>query len=154
MIQTGIITIGPLRDAADFQASAGPALREHAGLLGWRVTAEAMVPDDFEKIGATVLDFARQGCRLILTAGGTGISFTEVTPEAIRSVARLELPGYGETMRREGFVLAGNAMDCRALGAVVEDSLVVALPGCPVAAVACLAVVAGAVRGTLGSLGV
>jgi molybdopterin adenylyltransferase len=89
--------------------------------------------------------FADQGCGLILATGGTGIAARDVTPEAIRAVMRVELPGFGETMRRESMKITPNAILSRSLAAVVERSLVLALPGKPSGAVECLSFVVGAI---------
>ena len=69
-----------------------------------------------------------------------------MTPEAIRALMRVELPGFGETMRAQSMKTTPNAILSRALAAVVERSLVIALPGKPAGAVECLGYVAGAVE--------
>lgn len=141
MIPTGIITIGDYHSDPAFRATPGPALRAAVAGAGWRTIAEAIVPAETSQIAQTVRSFALQGCHLILTNGGTGLAAGEVAPEAIRSVARLEIPGFGETIRR-----AANDPDMvlsRCLGAVVEHSLVVALPGSPGDARAAFDAVAG-----------
>ena len=84
-------------------------------------------------------------CGLILATGGTGIAERDVTPEAIRGMMRVELPGFGETMRRESMKITPNAILSLSLAAVVERSLVLALPGKPSGAVECLGFVAGAI---------
>ena len=89
--------------------------------------------------------FSKQGCGLVLTTGGTGISPRDVTPEAIRAIMRVELPGFGEVMRAESMKITPNAIISRNLAAVVDDSLVIALPGKPSGAVECLGFVAGAI---------
>jgi len=97
-------------------------------------------------IGAAICRaLADQGCGLILATGGTGIAARDVTPEAIRAVMRVELPGFGETMRRESMKITPNAILSRSLAAVVERALVLALPGKPSGAVECLSFVAGAI---------
>ena len=57
---------------------------------------------------------------------------------------RTELPGFGEAMRAGSLKLTPNAILSRALAAVVDRSLVIALPGKPAGAVECLGFVAGA----------
>ena len=59
------------------------------------------MPDEISRIRETLRSFSDQGCGLILATGGTGIAERDVTPEAIRGMMRVELPGFGETMRRE-----------------------------------------------------
>ena len=147
VITTGIITLGEFASSDDFQKSAGPALREALVEHGWQLIAEAMVVSDRDQIAKTVRGFANQGCHLILTAGGTGISRRDVTPEAIISVARQEIPGFGEEMRRRSMNEAPNAIFSRCLGAIVENSLVIALPGRPEEAVDCLRAVGAMILG-------
>jgi len=58
---------------------------------------------------------------------------------------RVELPGFGEVMRAESMKITPNAIISRNLAVVVDDSLVIALPGKPSGAVECLGFVAGAI---------
>ena len=145
-ISVGIITISDRAAAGEYADLGGPALRGEALKHGWNVLAEAVVPDDIARIQETVRAFEAQGCGLILTTGGTGIAPRDVTPEAIRGMMRTELPGFGEAMRAGSLRLTPNAILSRALAAVVERALVVALPGKPAGAVECLGYVAGAVE--------
>jgi molybdopterin adenylyltransferase len=69
----------------------------------------------------------------------------DVTPEAIRAIMRVELPGFGEVMRAESMKITPNSILSRNLAAVVDLSLVIALPGKPSGAVECLGFVAGAI---------
>ncbi len=144
-ITVGIITISDRAAAGEYDDLGGPALKEAAQEYGWQVLAEAIVPDEISRIRETIRSFSDQGCGLILTTGGTGVAERDVTPEAIRGMMRVELPGFGETMRRESMKITPNAILSRSLAAVVERSLVLALPGKPSGAVECLGFVAGAI---------
>jgi molybdopterin adenylyltransferase len=139
-ITVGIITISDRAAAGEYDDLGGPALNEAAQRLGWQVLA-----DEISRIRETLRSFSDQGCGLILATGGTGIAERDVTPEAIRGMMRVELPGFGETMRRESMKITPNAILSRSLAAVVERSLVLALPGKPSGAVECLGFVAGAI---------
>jgi molybdopterin adenylyltransferase len=144
-IQVGIITISDRASAGDYEDLGGPALKEVARKIGWQVLAEAIVPDEVTRIQETIRSFARQGCGLILTTGGTGIAARDITPEAIRAIMRVELPGFGEVMRAESMKITPNAILSRNLAAVVDQALVIALPGKPSGAVECLSFVQGAI---------
>src|SRR6266567_710161 len=144
-IQVGIITISDRASAGDYKDLGGPALREAAQKAGWQVLAEAIVPDDTTRIQETIRSFSQQGCGVILATGGTGIGPRDVTPEAIRAIMRVELPGFGEVMRAESMKITPNSILSRSLAALVDDSLVIALPGKPSGAVECLGFVAGAI---------
>ncbi len=145
-IVVGILTISDRAAAGEYTDLGGPALRAEVGKYGWTVAAEAVVPDDVGRIQETIRAFAAQGCGLILTTGGTGIAPRDVTPEAIRALMRVELPGFGEAMRMRSLATTPNAILSRGLAAVVDRSLVIALPGKPAGATECLAYVAGAVE--------
>src|SRR6516164_8025594 len=141
----GIITISDRASACDYRDLGGPALKEFSQKNGWQVLCEAVIPDDATKIQESVRSFSKQGCGLILTTGGTGIGPRDVTPEAIRAIMRVELPGFGELMRAESMKITPNAILSRSLAAIVDNSLVIALPGKPSGAVECLDFVAGAI---------
>ncbi len=145
IIVVGIITISDRADSGEYKDLGGPALKDASEKAGWSVLCEAVVPDHTERIQETLCSFASQGCGLILTTGGTGIAERDVTPEAIRAVMRVELPGFGETMRSESRKITPNGILSRSLAAVVDRALVIALPGKPSGAVECLGFVLGAI---------
>ena len=144
-ITVGIITISDRASAGEYDDLGGPALKAFAAEAGWNVLSEAVVPDAAARIQETIRSFASQGCGLILTTGGTGIAERDVTPEAIRRIMRVEIPGFGEVMRSESMKITPNAILSRSLAAIVDRALVVALPGKPSGAVECLDFVKGAI---------
>jgi molybdopterin adenylyltransferase len=144
-ITVGVITVSDRASQGIYEDLGGPALKEAATRYGWHVLAEAIVPDDQTRIQETVRSFSAQGCGLILTTGGTGAARRDITPEAIRAIMRVELPGFGEVMRAGSMNLTPNAILSRSLAAIVDRSLVIALPGKPQGAVDCLGFVVGAI---------
>ncbi len=144
-ISTGIITVSDRASAGVYEDHGGPALKKAALEYGWVVIADAIVPDNILAIQSAIRSFSAQGCGLILTTGGTGMAERDVTPEAIRDIMRVELPGFGEVMRARSMALTPNAILSRCLAAVIEGSIVIALPGKPQGAVDCLSFVVGAI---------
>ena len=144
-IQVGIVTISDRASSGEYVDLGGPALKEVAQKNGWQVLCEAIVPDNADRIQETLRSFAQQGCGLILTTGGTGIGPRDVTPEAVRAIMRVELPGFGEVMRAESMKITPNSILSRSLAAIVDSSLVIALPGKPSGAVECLGFVQAAI---------
>jgi len=144
-IRTGIITVSDRAAKGEYEDLGGPAIREACLSLGWEVVSESLVPDNIEKIQNSIHAFCSQGCSLILTTGGTGIAPRDVTPEAIRAICSKELPGFGEIMRYESMKITKNSILSRNLAAIVDNSLIIALPGKPTGAVECLGFVAGAI---------
>ena len=144
-ITVGIITVSDRASAGEYVDLGGPALKEVAQKAGWQVLCEAIVPDEAARIQEAIRSFSQQGCGLILATGGTGIGPRDVTPEAIRAIMRVELPGFGEVMRAQSMKITPNAILSRSLAAIVDLSLVIALPGKPSGAVECLGFVEGAI---------
>jgi len=144
-IAVGIVTVSDRASAGQYADLGGPALKAAVEKRGWDVLCEAIVPDNKKRIQETIRSFSAQGCGLILATGGTGIAERDVTPEALREIMRLEIPGFGEVMRAESIKLTPNGILSRNLAAVVDGSLVIALPGNPSGAVECLGFVEGAI---------
>jgi molybdopterin adenylyltransferase len=150
---TGILTISDRAARGRYADQSGPALRRAAEGYGWQVHAEAIVPDDKDLIQQLIRKQISDGCRLVLTTGGTGITPRDVTPEAVQEIATRELPGFGEVMRAESLKLTPHALLSRCLAAVVGEALVVCLPGKPSGAVECLGFVASAIPHCVDLLG-
>ena len=144
-INVGIVTVSDRASAGVYDDLGGPALASQVKQLGWNVQAEAIVPDEIWHIQEAIQALTAQGCQVVLTTGGTGIAPRDQTPEAIRAIMRIELPGFGEIMRTESMKLTPNAILSRSLAAIVDRCLVIALPGKPAGAVDCLMFVAAAI---------
>src|SRR5580765_2318362 len=143
-ILTGILTISDRASKGLYDDLGGPALKKAAEGYGWKVAAEALVPDETREIQRAIRDQIAQGCHLVLTTGGTGVALRDVTPEAVREIAVPQFPGFGEVTRMESMKITKNAILSRNLAAVVERALVLCLPGKPSGAVECLGFVVGA----------
>ncbi len=144
-IACSIVTISDRASRGESEDLGGPALREEAQRLGWRVVGESLVPDDIRQIQRAVREQIARGAQLVLTTGGTGVAPRDVTPEAILEIADREIPGFGEAMRMKSLAITQNAILSRGLGASVDRTLVICLPGKPAGAVECLGFVVGAV---------
>lgn len=144
-LPVGIITVSDRAASGEYEDHGGPAVRSACESFGWEVLAEVIVPDEIDRIRTAIRAFSAQGCGLVLTTGGTGIAERDVTPEAIRGILRVEIPGFGEVMRMRSLEITPNAILSRSLAAIVDRSLVVALPGKPSGAVECLGFVKAAI---------
>jgi len=144
-LNVGIITISDRASQGLYDDLGGPALVEASAGYGWHVVESLLVPDEIQDIQRAIRSLIGKGCALVLTTGGTGVALRDVTPEAVRGLMRVELPGFGEAMRMRSLAATPNAILSRALAAVVGRSLVIALPGKPAGAVECLGHVEGAI---------
>ncbi|MEN9734450.1 MAG: hypothetical protein RLZ45_2445 [Verrucomicrobiota bacterium] len=144
-IVCAIVTISDRASRGEYDDLGGPALRDEAQSLGWRVVGEALVPDDVRQIQRAIREQIARGAQLVLTTGGTGVAPRDVTPEAVLEIADREIPGFGEAMRMKSLAITPNAILSRGLAVSVDRTLVICLPGKPTGAVECLGFVVGAV---------
>ncbi|MDT0303156.1 MogA/MoaB family molybdenum cofactor biosynthesis protein [Streptomonospora wellingtoniae] len=89
---------------------------------------------DGPPVGEALLRAVREGCDAAVTTGGTGLSPTDATPEATRSLLAYEIPGIAEALRETGRAKGvASAVLSRGVAGVVEHGgrrmLVVNLPG-------------------------
>ncbi len=100
--------------------------------LDARVEAYQIVADDLPTIEHLLCEWCdRLRLDLILTTGGTGLSPSDVTPDATRAVVEREVPGIAEAMRLEGLKHTPRAMLSRAIAGIRGQTLIVNLPGSP-----------------------
>jgi molybdenum cofactor synthesis domain-containing protein len=132
VIRTGILTASTLGARGEREDTSGAAIRELIEPLGATVEAYQIVTDDIDAIATTLRTWSDDfHLDLILTTGGTGLSPTDVTPEATRQVVERDVPGFAEAMRLEGLKHTPRAMLSRAAAGVRGRTLIVNLPGSP-----------------------
>lgn len=149
-VRAAILTISDSAASSERPDASGPALADRCRELDWLVAASCVVPDDAERIAATLREWADQGvANLILTTGGTGVAPRDITPEATRAVLDREIPGLAELMRTEGRAQTKFASLSRAAAGSRGKALIVNLPGSPRGAVFSLDAIAALVPHSL-----
>lgn len=89
----------------------------------------ALVPDEPAEVAARLRGWADAGVPLVVTAGGTGLSPRDRTPEATREVIEFEVPGLAEAMRAAALASTPMSMLSRGIAGVRARTLIVNLPG-------------------------
>lgn len=124
-----VITCSTRAATGVYEDRGGPiivaALREQ----GFEVADPTVVPDG-PAVGEALAAALGRRPDLVVTTGGTGLSPTDGTPEATRTVIDREVPGLAEAIRSYG-VAQGvpSAVLSRGLVGVAGPTLVVNLPG-------------------------
>jgi len=90
-----------------------------------------VVPDDFALIEDRLHHYVDDGCDLIFTTGGTGLTPDDITPEATRAVIDRDAPGFAEAMRAEGARHTPLGILSRGVSGVAGRTLIVNFPGSP-----------------------
>ena len=132
-VRIGIVSISDRASTGVYQDQGLPALQDWlTRALKNSLTFEArLIPDEQERISATLVELVDAGCSLVLTTGGTGPAVRDVTPEATLAIAHKEMPGFGEQMRQISLKFVPTAILSRQVAVIRGQSLIINLPGQP-----------------------
>ena len=110
----------------------GAAIAEWAKAHKYELAGHSTCADDTVEIVRQLAQWSDGGAvDLILTTGGTGLSPTDVTPEATRAVIDREAPSIAELLRAVSIGRFPRAALSRGIAGVREKTLIVNLPGSP-----------------------
>jgi molybdenum cofactor synthesis domain-containing protein len=99
--------------------------------LGHDVVSRVVVPDEVEAIRGAVRAALLADASVVLTTGGTGLTPTDVTPEAVAPMLEREIPGIAESLRTVARDKVPTSVLSRGVAGVIGRTLVVTLPGSP-----------------------
>jgi molybdopterin adenylyltransferase len=137
----GVVTVSDRASRGEYEDRGGPAIREYlAGILTspWQEIAR-IVPDERSEIEAALRTLCDdEGCCLVVTTGGTGPAARDITPEATEAVCEKMMPGFGELMRKVSLEKVPTAILSRQTAGIRGRTLIVNLPGQPIAIAECL----------------
>lgn len=108
----------------------GPVIVDWLAARGFD-TAPPVVVADGPAVGEALRAAVAQRAAVVITSGGTGISPTDVTPQATEAVLDYQIPGLADAIRRSGLPRVPTAILSRGICGVAGRSLVVNLPGSP-----------------------
>ncbi len=98
---------------------------------GALLSSYMIAPNDIKEIQRKVLESITK-CDVVIVTGGTGISYRDVSVEAVKEIALRELPGFGELFRSLSYREVGiTAYLSRATAYIVKNSIIFIVPGNP-----------------------
>jgi len=151
---TGVLTISDKGSQGKRVDESGKTAVSLLQAAGFSVVQTKIVPDDRQQIARTLIEWADKDClSLVVTSGGTGLSPSDVTPQAMKEVIEFEVPGMAEAMRAESLKKTPHAMISRAMVGVRKRCLIINLPGSPGGVRDNLSVVLPALKHALEKLG-
>jgi molybdopterin adenylyltransferase len=152
-ITAGVVTISDKASQGLRKDESGEIVARMLEEYGFPVLRKEIIPDNRQKIINTLVAWVdREGLSLIVTSGGTGLSPSDVTPQAMENVIDYKVPGIAEAMRAASLKKTPHAMISRAMAGVRKTSLIINLPGSPGGAKDNLLVVLPAISHALSKL--
>ena len=132
-VRIGIVSVSDRASTGVYEDKGLPALEEWLtrALKNPIAFEPRLIPDEAERISATLVELVDAGCTLVLTTGGTGPALRDVTPDATLAVAHKEMPGFGEQMRQISLRFVPTAILSRQVAVIRDKSLILNLPGQP-----------------------
>lgn len=128
-VRAAVVVASNRAAAGVYEDETGPLivawLRQH----GYVVDDAVVVPDG-DPVAVALREAVDSGVAVVLTTGGTGLTPTDRTPEATRTVIDTEVPGIAEAVRSAGTSKGvPTAMLSRGLAGLAGRTLVINLPG-------------------------
>lgn len=131
-MRLAILTVSTAGARGARKDTSGDAIASWAAGHGYEVAARQLVSDDVNAIVRVLLQWSDGAIAdLVLTTGGTGLSPTDVTPEATDVVIERDAPGIAEWLRVSSVQRFPKAALSRGRAGVRHQTLIVNLPGSP-----------------------
>ncbi|MCE8422914.1 MAG: MogA/MoaB family molybdenum cofactor biosynthesis protein [Candidatus Methanoperedens sp.] len=91
-----------------------------------------LIPDNIEMIRDAFKRVLCSEAEVIISTGGTGLSPSDVTIDAVMPYIEKEMPGFGERFRQISLDQIGNAVILtRAAAGIAKQKVIFCLPGSP-----------------------
>jgi molybdenum cofactor biosynthesis protein MoaC len=128
-LKAAVVVCSDTISAGDKEDKAGKAIIEKLEAFDILSPEYVIIPDDTDKITATVEGFCKGGMNLVIVAGGTGLSPRDNTPEALKPLIDKEVPGIMEAARAHGQDRIPYSMLSRGVAGMHKNTLILAIPG-------------------------
>lgn len=145
-----VLTMSDKGSRGERDDTSGRYLQEKLAEEGYSLQSYNVIPDNKQVIIDSLIRLVDdEKISLIVTTGGTGVSPSDITPEAMVSVIEREIPGMAEAMRSASLIKTSRAMLSRGKVGIRKESLIINLPGSLKAVKENLAVVLPVIRHAL-----
>ncbi|MFC1862293.1 molybdenum cofactor biosynthesis protein B [Chloroflexota bacterium] len=133
-VSCAVLTISDTRTEQDDES--GKLIRQKLSQGGHRLISHAIVKNEAESIKKKINELLKQEeLQVIITSGGTGVSYRDVTVDTVSSILEKKLDGFGELFRFLTYQEIGTAsVMTRAIAGVVAGKIIICFPGSPAAA--------------------
>jgi cyclic pyranopterin phosphate synthase len=125
-----VITLSDRCSQGLAEDSSSPKIIEFSKSLGARLVQQKLIADNATYLKETIQTFVTdKKTDLIICTGGTGLGPRDITPETIQSLGGKIVPGLGEVIRKHGSMFTPFSWLSRSEGYLLDQTLVICLPG-------------------------
>jgi molybdenum cofactor biosynthesis protein B len=126
-----ILTISSSRNLSNDKS--GDTLEGKVKGFGHELFERKIVTDDKESIKEIITRWSsNENINVIITTGGTGLTETDVTPEALEEIFEKKIPGFSIIFHKISFEkIKTSTIQSRATAGILMQTLIFALPGSP-----------------------
>ena len=128
MYKVAIITLSDRAASGVYEDQSGAHLHEAFTAAGYFVVMYEVIADDAALL-MKLLDEAICLVDLIVTTGGTGLASKDITVNVIEELMDYEVRGMSVAFHQYSLEKSKGAMFSRGLCAVIQKTLVIAMPG-------------------------
>ena len=126
----GVLTLSDKGSRGEREDTSGAYIKDTLVESGYELQSYSVIPDQKQRIIESLIELIdKQKITLIITTGGTGVSPSDLTPEAMEEVLEKEIPGMAEAMRAASMLKTPRAMLSRGKVGIRGESLIINLPG-------------------------
>lgn len=126
----GVLTLSDKGALGEREDTSGEMLCDLLQSAGYIQAEYSIIADQRDLIIRYLLEWVdEKSVDLVVTTGGTGVSPSDVTPEATLEVVERQIPGIGEAMRAASLQKTVNAVLSRGVAGIRGNSLIINLPG-------------------------
>mgnify|MGYP003302536968 FL=1 len=129
MVSLALLTVSDTRDIKNDDS--GQFLVDSVKIDKHNISNRIICKDNVYIIRKHISDWiADNEIDVIITTGGTGLTFTDVTPEAIKPLLDKEIEGFAEIFRYTSFKKIGTStLQSRCIAGVANGTFIFSLPG-------------------------
>ncbi len=125
-----VLTMSDKGSRGEREDTSGQYLQKRLAEEGYILQSYLVIPDNKQVIIDNLIELVDvHKIPLIVTTGGTGVSPSDITPEAMTIVLEREIPGMAEAMRSASLLKTSRAMLSRGKVGIRKGSLIINLPG-------------------------